>query len=163
MESILSEYIFGDICVQYRMDDQTKMVGLQLLPNGMQEKVQPKRQAIDPLMQVMIRGDGFPDGFANGHTMRNNASMRRFAFAGQEKQESANSSRIITKLKTEDGHQLTQQLDYISGEKGLHLQTTYTNGSDAPAIIDMLSSFCLGGITPFVGGDAPGCLMISGD
>lgn len=160
MESILSEYIFGDICVQYRMDDQTKMLGLQLLPNGMQEKVQPKRQAIDPLMQVMIRGDGFPDGFANGHTMRNNASMRRFAFAGQEKQESANSSRIITKLKTEDGHQLTQQLDYISGEKGLHLQTTYTNGSDAPAIIDMLSSFCLGGITPFVGGDAPGCLMI---
>lgn len=44
MAKLLAKYIFGDICVQYRFDEDTGVVGLELLPLGWNERRQPKRQ-----------------------------------------------------------------------------------------------------------------------
>lgn len=159
MTTMLSEYALGDICVQYHIDDNSNLVGLQLLPNGMQGKIQVKQQELDPLVQLMLRGDDFPNGFANGHTLRNNASVYRFRYVEQTKQEDVEATRIVTTLRSSDGQQVTHQLIHYHGFSGVEVVTTYHNGGASPATLDMLTSFCLGGITPFISGDAQECLV----
>ncbi len=160
MTTLLSEYIFGDICVQYRTDSESNLVGLQMIPNGMQGITKAKQQALDPLVQLMIRGDDFPNGFANGHTLRNSGSVNRFRYMEQTKQEDAERTCIVTTLRVADGQQITHKLTYDHGFGGVEVITTYQNNSACPVTLDMLSSFCVGGITPFIGGDSPGCLVV---
>ena len=160
MRTLLAEYVLGDLCVQYHTDEQRHAVGLQVVPNGMQGRVQAKDQAIDPLVQLMIRGDDFPNGFANGHTLRNNASVLRFHFWEQTRQDTANRTCILTTLRSGDGQMLKHSLAHDHGSRGLEIVTSYHNGSGQPVTLEMLSSACLGGITPFIGGDAPQSLTI---
>jgi len=160
MRALLAEYVLGDLCVQYHTDEQRHVVGLQVIPEGMQGCVQAKDQAIDPLVQLMIRGDDFPSGFANGHTLRNNASVLRFHFWEQTRQDTTDRTSILTTLRSDDGHFLTHNLTHDRGSYGLDIITTFHNGSGQPVTLEMLSSFCLGGITPFIGGDAPQSLTI---
>ncbi|MEA4929765.1 MAG: alpha-galactosidase [Candidatus Limiplasma sp.] len=160
MTTLLSEYIFGDLCVQYSIDNESNLVGLQMIPNGMQGITKAKQQALDPLVQLMVRGDDFPNGFANGHTLRNNGSVNRFHYMGQTKQEDAETTCILTTLRAADGQQITHKLTYDHEFGGMEVITTYQNNSTSPVTLDMLSSFCVGGITPFIGVDAPGCLVV---
>lgn len=160
MTTLLSEFIFGDICVQYSIDNESNLVGLQMIPNGMQGITKAKQQALDPLVQLMIRGDGFSNGFANGHTLRNNSSVARFRYAGQMITSAENRTQITTTLRSGDGQQVTHTLTYDPRYSGVEVATAYQNNSGSPVTLTLLSSFCLGGITPFIGGDAPGSLVI---
>ena len=160
MRTLLSETILGDMVAQFHLDDESQQVGLQLIPAAMQEREQAKQQALDPLVQLMIRGDGFPNGFANGHTLRNNTSLARFRYAEQTITNADNLTRIATSLRSDDGQQVTHTLTYDPRFSGIEVTTAYQNNSSRPVTLSMLSSFCLGGITPFIGGDAPGSLVI---
>ncbi len=159
MTSLLGEYVLGDICAQYHTDSESGLVSLQLILDGMQGKVLPQSQNLDPLVQLMIRGADFPDGFANGHTLRNNASVRDFRFVSQTTQEDSGMTRILTTLKSPGGQQVTHELTHYHGYSGVEIVTTFQNDGDDPVTLDMLSSFCLGGISPFAGGDLSGCLV----
>ena len=159
MTSLLCQYVLGDICAQYHIDLDSRLVSLQLLPDGMQGEVKPYMQEPDPLMQLMIRGTDFPDGFANGHTLRNNASVRSFRFASQTKQEEGEATRVVTTLRSPEGQQVTHQLTHYHGCSAVEVVTTFQNDGENPVTLDMLSSFCLGGISPFAGGDASSCLI----
>lgn len=160
MSALLSEYVFGDICAQYWLDEETFTVGLELIPKGWQEKRQPKKQDIDPIAQFMIRGDDFPCGFVNGHSMRGSGSLSRFRYAEQQKLEGEDHTDIVTVLRAGDGQELMHHLIYYAGAYGVDIVTTYRNGSDDAVTLDMFSSFCLGGITPFIAGDAPDSLIV---
>lgn len=160
MTSLLGQYVLGDICAQYHIDFASGMVSLRLLPESMQGEALDKPQEPDPLIQLMIRGSDFPDGFANGHTLRNNASVRCFRFARQTKQEDGEATRVLTTLHSPQGQQVTHQLTHYHGFSGVEVATTFQNGGESPVTLDMLSSFCLGGISPFTGGDAGGCIKV---
>ena len=75
----LAEYLPGELCVQCRINQEDQQIGLKRLPHGMQGEVRDKQQALNPLVQLMIRGDDF----ANGHTVRNNASVQRCRYREQ--------------------------------------------------------------------------------
>ncbi|NLI21947.1 MAG: alpha-galactosidase [Clostridiales bacterium] len=160
MTTLLSEIILGDMAVQYHLDDETQRVGLQLMPQGMQERAQAKRQELDPLVQLMIQGDGFPNGFANGHTLRNGSTVNRFRYAGQTVAQAQNLRHIVTTLRSEDGQQVTHTLTHDRRFGGVQIVTAYQNNGDRPVTLSLLSSFCLGGLTPFIAGDAPESLVI---
>lgn len=160
MITLLSEFEMGEICAQYRLDEDSGAVGLELMPLHWQGKRQPKKQGIDPIIQIMMRGDDFPCGFANGHTMRGSASLARFRYAKQYVQEENEKISVITILRAADGLELEHQLTHYQGTGGIEMVTTCRNGSSGDITIDMLSSFCLGGITPFIPGDAPNSLVV---
>ena len=156
----LAEFTLGDLCAQYWLDSGTGAVGLELVPAGWQEKRRPKKQAVDPLVQLMIRGDAFPNGFANGHTLRSGASVSRFRYAAQTRGEDASAVMIETLLRSGDGQELRHRVTYRPGWSGVEITTVYHNGGSGEITLDMLSSFCLGGLTPFVEGDAPHSMVV---
>ena len=160
MITLLSEIILGDMAVRYHLDTVSHLVGMQIVPRGMQAREQPKQQSLDPLVQLMIRGDGFPNGFANGHTLRNNATVYRFHYASQAIEEEPDLTRIVTTLCSDDGQQVTHTLLYNHRFSGVEVVTAYQNNGIKPITLSLLSSFCIGGITPFIGGDAPETLAI---
>lgn len=160
MTTLLAEFIFRDICAQYWLDGESGVVGLELLPLGWQGKRQPKKQKLEPIVQLMIRGDDFPCGFVNGHTMRGSASLSRFRYVEQQKREEKDHTCIITVLRAHDGQELLHHLTHYAGDSGVEIVTTYRNGGGEDITLDMFSSFCLGGITPFIAGDAPDSLVV---
>lgn len=160
MDALLAQYEFEDIVVQYRLDSDTGFVGLEMIPHGWGELRQPKKQSPDPIVQLMNRGDRIAGGFSNGHTMRGSASLSRFRFAEQRQLEDNHSTTIETVLRSEDGQELRHQLMHRAGENGVEIATEYHNGSRGDVTLDMLSSFCIGGLTPFIAGDAPNSMTV---
>lgn len=155
-----NEYRFGDICVQYWFDTENGTVGLELLPDGMKDKRVSKSYRIDPLVQLMIQGDDFPPGFANGHTMRGSSSLYKFRYKDQSVKDEGSRITVITSLTSQDDQELIHKLTYYSGEQGVEVSTTYSNNGQAAVTLDMLSSFSFGGMTPFVSGDAPNTMVL---
>jgi len=160
MITLLAEFSLGVICAQYWMDDESGLIGLELMPLGWQGKRLPKKQGLDPIIQLMIRGDDFPCGFANGHTMRGSSSLSRFRYVEQQRLEEKDYTNIITILRADDGQKLLHHLIHYAGAGSVETVTTYCNGGGEDITLDMLSSFCLGGITPFIAGDAPDSLIV---
>lgn len=172
---ILSDHVLGDTCARYLSDPVTGQVGLQLHPCELAQKLVTRRKflfeqpgpesvnppaiAVDSLTQIKITGDPAPGTFASGHTMRQSASVLRFRYEDQEKTENAGQTKILTRLKSEEGFVLQHTLSWREGEGALEIATRFTNASDAPVSLEMLSSFSLCGITPFAPDDAPARLI----
>ena len=160
MMILLAEYTMGDIRAQYWLDQESQQVGLELIPDGWQDRRRQKTQSLDPLVQLMIRGDGFPCGFANGHTLRGSTTPARFHYAAQQVNDTKDGRSILTIMRTQDGQEIRHQLTHPADHYGLEMVTTYYNGSAQAVTLDMLTSFCLGGITPFIAGDAPQSMVV---
>ena len=159
-ERLLYQAIFEDMEVSYRLDEESARVGLEINPAGWEARRQEKRQAVDSLAQIRLRGDDFPFGFANGHTMRNGACLSRFRYEGQEVRWDEAGTQIVTALASAEGLRLRHRLTHFNGERGVEVRTEFINDSASPVTLEMLSSFSLSGLTPFAGQDAPGSLTL---
>ena len=167
--SILSQFTFGDMVVEYLVDDPSRAVGLRLYPAACQSQVVAHRPffidqvspawRIDSLAQFKLLGDP-TDGFTQGHTMRNSATLASLRFEEQEVDIHNGITTIITRLFSPRGYACEHRLSWPKGSQALHLQTTFINRSDQPLTLELLSSFSLGGITPFAADDAPERLFI---
>jgi alpha-galactosidase len=115
---------------------------------------------IDPLVHLKVVGDPYPGAFSQGHTMRNAASNGTFRFEGQRTETNGKVTSIITTLQNQAGCRIEHRFSWHDSDAGAEIITTFTNGSDAPVRLEMLSSFSLGGITPFDPADAPGRLRV---
>lgn len=176
MREILFSKTFGDTLVRYPFDPATGIIGLELLPVDLSDEILPPRESLrgeacidvlpgdDPwparpvesLLQLKLVGDSYPGAFAQGHTMRNSGSVSGFRFESQE----MNGNSIITRLSHADGCQAEHRLSWVPGDAAFTVGTKFVNGSSAPVMLEMLSSFSLGGITPFHEADAPGRLKV---
>ena len=107
---------------------------------------------LDSLVQVKLVGDPYPGAFAQGRTMRNGPTIDRFRFQGRWDE----GGTTVTSLVSAEGLRLEHRLTPIDGV--FEIATTLRNGSDAPATVEMLSSFSLGGLSPF--GDSEGRLRV---
>ena len=150
----------GDLEASYWLSEEDGAVSLELNPAGLEPRRQDKRQGVDSLVQLRLRGDDFPFGFANGHTQRNGASVRRFRFDKQEVRRADGRTEIVTALAAPDGLVLRHHLAHDLGMQGVEVWTTFENGGDAPVVLEMLSSFSLSGLTPYGAADAPGRLRL---
>ncbi len=177
--STFSEFICGDMLVTYRRDEATGQLGLELCPGDLAGGRVARRSTlagqpetdrlpfghpfrawhIEPLAQVHIRGDAYPGGFAQGRTMRNSASTRGFRFIDQQTRSERGVTTVITTLAAR-GLICEHRLSWRQGETGLRIATHIENRSGEEQTIEMLSSFTLGGITPFDHADAPGRLIV---
>ena len=83
----LARFEAGDMVLIYLMDDQGA-VGMELVPAEMEGEIcSERRYRLDPMVQLMARGDDFPDGFINGLSMRCAPASYNLHFKGQQKQD----------------------------------------------------------------------------
>lgn len=160
MHKVLSEYLLSDMIIRYLANEEGN-IGLEILPACLKDKVAiSKKYNIDPLVQVFIRGDDFSGGFANGHTMRNGQQTFLLQYESQQVEKIENTQVITTILKSKQGYVARHVLTYHNGLNAFKVKTVLANKSDKAICLEMLSSFSVGGLTPFIEGEAPESMNI---
>lgn len=161
MKKVYSEFILGDMKACYVQDEETGSMELVLLPADMDYEVAYREKPYpDSLVQVKILSDTYAGGYAGGRTMRQSASVAALAFSGQEKKQDNGETVICTTLSDARGYQYQHFLRWKEGKKSLLSCTAFENVSKEKVGLELLSSFSLGGISPFVGADESGKLKL---
>ncbi|WP_238726686.1 glycoside hydrolase family 36 protein [Diplocloster modestus] len=159
MMKIVSEFRLGDMRIRY-VSDEEGQVGMELYPASMKaELADGKSYRADPLVQWKKEGDAYPFGFANGLTMRNSESVSRMKYKGQQVEEDGAGIQITTTLEDSEGCRISHILSYKKGNPAFTVSAEFENFGDELLTLEMMSSFSLGGITPFAGDEAPGRLV----
>jgi alpha-galactosidase len=179
-ESFLSTHTFGDTMIRFPHDLASGRVGLELIPASALDKTIPRRttlrglpfidampgndpwpaSVVEPLVQFKLVGEAYPGAFAQGHTLRNSGSVAQFKSVEQNVLTEPNRVVIVTKLSRADGCAVEHRLSHREGDLAFEISSSFTNGSGKPVMLEMLSSFSLGGLTPFAPDDAPGRLRV---
>lgn len=161
MKKVYREFILGDMKACYVQDEETGSMELVLLPAEMDYEVAYREKPYpDSLVQVKLVGDTYAGGYAGGRTMRQSASVAALVFAGQEKKEDNGETVICTSFTDDRGYRYRHFLRWKAGKKSLLSYTVFENVSGKKAGLELLSSFSLGGISPFVGADESGRLKL---
>lgn len=164
----LSSFLIGDTIVLFRSHPTTGRLGLDLIPHSRLDEVKrwaglrpflesgtmpppaPKEAPVDSLVQVKLLGDPYSGGFAQGHTMREAPSIDGFALREQTvSHPTEGETHISTVLERADGCRMVHVLSGSDASRPLRVETRFENHSSAPVVLEMLSSFSLGGLTPF--------------
>lgn len=165
----------GDMVVRFRQDGEA--VGMELLPASMGESVAERREFltdpavtrlpakwgpfrawnVDPLVHVKLMGEECPGGFAQGQTLR---GCGRLSFVEQKVMHNGAAGNIKTLLRHPSGLELEHELTWTGAQEFIAAYTTATHRGRSPVTLELLTSFSLGGITPFDAADAPGRLWV---
>lgn len=92
--------------------------------------------------------------------MRQGSSVYGFTWKEQKVTERESGKEICTVLADARGFLLEHHLSWQEGDSFVRCYTVFQNESGRTAEIDMLSSFSLGKISPFVGSKEEGCLYM---
>ncbi|MDE7197739.1 MAG: alpha-galactosidase, partial [Lachnospiraceae bacterium] len=161
MKKVYSEFILGDMKNCYVQDEETGSMELVLLPADMTYEVAYREKPYpDSLVQVKLVGDTYAGGYAGGRTMRQNASVDALVFEEQKIKEDNGETVICTVLTDARGYRYRHFLRWKEGKKSLLSHTEFENVSNEKVGPELLSSFSLGGISPFVGADEAGKLKL---
>ncbi len=166
----LSTFEVDDFTLRYRQDGHTGRVGLDLYPTALEAALAVripntgKEGAplffVDPVVHLKIVGDPYTAFFAQGRTMRAAPTIDRFGFQGQETRREGAKTTLVTTLLSADGCRIEHSVSWHEGDRAIQIYTAFVNGSSAPVTLEMLSSFSLGGISPFDGADSAGRLQV---
>ena len=151
----ISQFSLGDMLLTYMLDNDGH-VGMQLLPAEKAAEAIEKRCMIESIVQLHVRCDTLPAAYGNGHTMALTASTARMGFAGQEH----HGDSIVTTLRDRAGRIVRHLVMWHPGLKAIQVSAEFENGTNEPLTLELLSSFSLGGLTPFAAGDAPDTLLL---
>lgn len=179
--SVLSEWAVADTTVRYLYDSTTGAVGLQLVPTAQlgelaarratlagefyidsgPEPVAPPAWTLDPLVHVKRVGDSYPGAFAQGHTLRSAPANAAFRFVGQTHGCSDTRTTVLTTLADAGtGQRIEHRLSWHEGDAAFAIESAFVNDGAAPVTLELLTSFSLGGLTPFASTEASGRLRV---
>lgn len=152
---VYNSYEMGDMLVQYLLDDKQRM-GMRIVPLSDKDLIREKSFSVENLVQIHARGDQFPNGYGNGHTMATAASTDRMLFRSQRTEEDT----VVTELADADGRTVQHRVAWHAGLSAVRVSVRFENRTAYPVTLDLLSSLNIGGITPFSDGDASGALYL---
>ena len=152
---ILSSFVFGDMLVNYMIDDM-ELVSLELMPLGMEDMVKRDQKVLRPdcLVQAKLVGDCYPGANASGMSMRNSGTVLNMHYIKQEIVENDNDTSVLTYLE-DNNHVYVHELKYTKGDYALESSVKFINNDTKTATLEYLSSFSLGNMTPFEDGGSP--------
>jgi len=170
-----TEYSLGDLIARYiRERGDPRRIGLVLIPASLRRETRAPRELlqgpwidalpaqwlplrateVDPLVHVHVRGDALAGGFAAGRSMRSSASTDQLRFHRQRVTRRSGVTSITTELRDDRGLRCLHILRHQRGEKLVRCRTRVLNASRTALTLELLTSFSLGGITPFADHDA---------
>lgn len=143
------------ICYVSNLDGQ---IGFCLFPAGTDPQYMGKGH-FEPLVQIRLVGDDYASGYCNGQTMRNSETARSLRFVNQSVQMLENGREIITILSG-NGMEVCHHAILPDAERTAVCFSTVKNIRDEPVWLEMLSSFTLGGLSPFFADEGSGHLKL---
>jgi alpha-galactosidase len=158
MNTCFGSYTFGDTLVRY-LRNEDGQVGLDITPLSLQKQLTEKKCVLSPLAHIALRGDP-QSSWTAGHSMLFAPAVGRFRFSSQTKEAAPAGTAIKTVLKSPDGLVLTHTLFHPDGCRAFETGTSLQNTSDKTVCLEMLTSFSLGGLTPYAPDDAANALVI---
>jgi alpha-galactosidase len=172
----LSEFRAGDIRVRYVIQQPEQRVGLMLIPESMIAEVAQRRtvlntwpeiaglpkemqnlpaNGVDSLVHLKLSGTPYTDCHGQGRTMRDAPDTMALSYESQTCIEQGAGWTVTTILEHPSGAKLEHRLSWDGETPALTVQTAFINQSSKPLKLEMLTSFSLGGITPFAADDSP--------
>ncbi len=151
MEQVILSKTLGDMEAVYILDTDTENVGLSLLPIEKMKKYD-KKMKCRPLAELKIVGDNYSGSYFGGTSMKYSDSTLSMKYTAQEIKENESNTEIITHLKNSDNIEITHILTYAKNRKYITVKTEITNNSEKDIRLEMLSSFAMCGISPYLEG-----------
>ena len=150
-----SEFSFGDMLLAYFLDGQNR-ISMTLIPAEMKDRAAEKEYQPEPLVQIHARGDHFPNGYGNGHTLAVTSATDALKFVGQTRDRDT----VITTVADGTGRTVRHRVRWEEGLQAVTVSCEFENTGREPVMLNLLSSVNLSGITPFTEGDAQGSLYL---
>jgi len=173
----IDSYPAGDMTVHYWMDSEN-VAGMSITPSRLDGRIAARRRNINEergikpihelykrdfpaftqsnLVQLKVTGDAYAGCLSGGTTMTNSLSAKNLRFVRQHIERQADQYVIITELADQRDLRAFHNLIYRENQPFLELFTEIENGSDAVLTLEMLSSFSIGGLSPFQSDDGIG-------
>jgi alpha-galactosidase len=179
--AILAEYPCGDMTLRYlRAEGDCGAVGLLLFPAAKTGELATPREALagphietlpaawqpmaagelEPLVQLHVRGDAAGGGFSAGRTLRGSASVAALRCEGHQCAETDGTVRITTRFRHPRGLRVEHVVEFTAGALALRVGTEVRNAGAEPLTLDLLTSFALGGLSPFSPRDEAGRICV---
>ena len=176
-----AEYVLGDILVRYQAPtDRPDAWGLVVLPARLRGRTVMPREwletpavcglpsawnriaawEVDPLVHAHVTGDALPGGYAQGRTLRYSSTTKGLAVQEHGCVTGDGRTVVRTTLASARGLHCVHEVSHSFGSGVIEIRTTAENRSEKAVVLEFLSSFSIGGITPFVADDAAGRLKI---
>lgn len=175
-----SSFNLGDTIVLYIQDKLSKNVGLTITPIGKLSEIKSKREDlegnfevdvmpgiepiradfVEPLIAAKIIGYEQPGGFSQGRTMRPISSVPLLTYINQQTSEKEDIFTIKTMLEHKSGLTFEHNLIYDRKYDFINTFVLVSNNTPQTQSIEMLSSFCLAGISPFDESESNGNLIL---
>jgi alpha-galactosidase len=174
----LSQFTVGDTIVRFDKDE----IGgpqLSLLPKGLgpvkhREFLPPdveirglpakwqrvRAYSLDPLVHLKLREENPPGSFAQGRTMRRSPSTAGLVFLDQKVFKNDGRTSVVTALNHPLGLLVEHHLSWQGNTPVFTSQVRVRNKGKNPLTLEFLTSFSLGGLTPFAADDAPNRLTV---
>ncbi len=158
----LSRFTLGDMLLIFEIEEETREVGFYMVPAAMEARdvSRQKHYRINNIAQLKIVGDKYPTFYGHGVTMRNSETTGRFTYCSQSQERIGGATRIRTTLRDPRGYLFYNDIIYYDGTMSIEMSNTFVNASDQPVTLEMMASFELGNLTPFVEGMAPETLLL---
>lgn len=156
----ISKIQIGDMILCYEQETEYKTAGFYIIPADMEGKEQEKFYRINSLVQTKYVGDIYPNCYGHGSSMRNSESSNRLDYVKQNVSYENGIKKIITYLHDNRGYDVKHIVTYYDGDLSFEMCNEITNNSDKPLKLEMISSFELGNISPFLKGDGPDSLLV---
>lgn len=151
MKHVYSEISLGDMKAVYVQAEETGSMELVLLPeDACYEPAQKEKPYPDSMVQVKLVGDAYQGAYAGGRTLRESASVEALSFDSQQVDRQDEQTQVRTVFRDERGYIYRHILTWQNHNHSLFSHTVFENHSTREAELELLSSFSLGGISPYV-------------
>jgi alpha-galactosidase len=114
----------------------------------------------DPLVHLKLREENPTNCFAQGRTMRCSPSTAALVFSGQKVLKKSGATTVVTSFKHPLGLRVEHSLAWVGASPVFSSHVEVHNAGKMPLTLDFLTSFSLGGLTPFAADDAPNRLTV---
>ncbi len=158
----VSEIRLGDMLLIFEQETDYHRLGFYMIPYDMRDQdVSGKKfYRINSLAQCKLVGDIYPNCYGCGQTMHNSESGNLFDYESQKVEKEGQTQIITTVMRDRRGYELHNIIRYVEGGMTFQMNNRLKNQSDKRITLEMLSSFEMGNLTPFVEGDAPDTLLV---
>lgn len=154
MSTILDKKI-NDMRFSYNLDEETGVIGLSITPDT-ELPLQNRRAKVMPLAEVKVIGDRYSGSYLGGESMKYSDTTYSLKYDRQ----TVTDDKITTYLKAEKGIEIAHTLAYKADRRYFTVTTELTNNTGADITLEMLSSFALCGISPYLDGAGENSLLL---
>lgn len=177
----LSTYNINDMSIHYWIDED-QIVGMTITPYNFEFPFAERRTNInceptirslykvfnkdfpayhqENLVQLKVIGDIQPSPFAGGTSSRNSEATQKLKFVEQNIVDGGIKNTIITKLADDRGLIANHYVICWSDQPFIETYTEIKNNGATAIKLEMLSSFSLGGLSPYQSADGVGCYNV---